>query len=76
MNWKGRLWMNNDYEEPLPLWQKTLNLFRCLIGLPLVSPILIAEVETVSADWTPARPKCLPAPPAQLLLPASFAEKE
>jgi hypothetical protein len=64
-------------EEPLTLRQKALNLLRSLIGLPRISPVLIAEtVESVFADWQPARPKCLPAPPVHPLLPASIAKKE
>ena len=66
----------NNYYERLPYWQKILNLLRALMGIPRVSPIIIGELAVTLTDWTPDRPKCLPAPPAQLLLPASFAEKE
>ena len=59
-------------EEPLSIWQKTLNLLRPFCGLPRIAPTLIAEMTT--SDWQPFIPKCLPAPKEYPLLPAPKKE--
>ena len=67
--------MNNT--KSLKLWLKALNLLRSLLGLEPISPVIIGvALESICADWQPANPKLLPAPPEYLLLPASIAKKE